>query len=387
MGSSTKLFINNKDQALYQSIEQIEQLVRAKESPFLLVYTNIIKEKYEQFHEELKELSNAKVFYAVKANPHPDIVKLLYELGAGFEVASKDELDLVSSLDIPPSKIVSSNPIKIPIFIESAYNRNVNSFAFDSYTEIEKLSQFAPGTNVYVRLSVSNEGSEWPLDKKFGVDVEDAIALLLEASRKNLKPYGIAFHVGSQCNNSATWVKAIEKSKIVWESVKNKGIELRSINIGGGFPCRYTKRVPSIREIIQAIKRSLKANFSHEQDIEIIAEPGRVLVGEAGILVTTVIGKATRAGQDWLYLDAGVFNGLMEVTGGIKYQFIASRSGVAKKWVLAGPSCDSMDIIAKRVELPELEIGDKIYIIPAGAYTTAYASEFDGFHIPKVYLI
>jgi ornithine decarboxylase len=384
MHSSTKVLISTIHKTSYQIIEQVAS---AKETPFLIMNINVIKESYEQFHEELKELLDAKVFYAVKANPHPDIVKLLYELGAGFEIASKDELDLVSSLDVPPSKIVSSNPVKTPSFIESAYARKVTFFAFDSHAEIEKLSQFAPGTNVYVRLSVSNTGSEWPLDKKFGVDVEDAIVLLLEAGRKNLKPYGIAFHVGSQCSSPATWVNAIEKSRIVWESVKNKGIELRSINIGGGFPCQHTKPVPSITEIIQTIKGSLKANFSHEQDIEIIVEPGRALVGEAGILVTTVIGKATRAGQDWLYLDVGVFNGLMEATGGIKYQFVTSNNGAVKRWVLAGPSCDSMDIITKSVKLPELEIGDKIYVIPAGAYTTAYASEFDGFHIPRAYLV
>ncbi len=116
-------------------------------------------------------------------------------------------------------------------------------------------------------------------------------------------------------------------------------------------------------------------------------EPGRAVVGEAGILATTVIGKAARAGIEWLYLDAGVFNGLMEVTGGIKYRFVASRNGIAKKWVLAGPSCDAMDIISKRVELPKLEIGDKVYVMSAGAYTTAYASRFGGFHIPRTYLM
>jgi len=384
MSSSAKVLIDTAHENVYRIIEQISS---TKETPLLIMNTNVMRNRYEQFREELRELSNARVFYAVKANPHLDIVKLLYELGTGFEIASKDELDIVSSLDVPSSKIISSNPIKIPIFIESAYERSVNSFTFDSHTEIEKLSQLAAGSNVYVRLLVPNTGSEWPLDKKFGVDVEDAVSLLLEARRKNLEPYGIAFHVGSQCSRPATWIKAIEKTKVVWESVKKQGIELRSINIGGGFPCRYTERVPSIREIIQAVKKSLKANFPHEQDIEIIAEPGRALVGEAGILVTTVIGKATRAGQNWLYLDVGVFNGLMEVMGGIKYEFIKSNSGAVKNWVLAGPSCDSMDIITKRVELPEPEIGDKIYIIPAGAYTTAYASEFDGFHIPEVHIL
>jgi ornithine decarboxylase len=169
--------------------------------------------------------------------------------------------------------------------------------------------------------------------------------------------------------------------------VKKQGVDLRAINIGGGFPCRYTEHVPSVREVIHTVKRALKADFSFDQDMEIIAEPGRALVGEAGILATTVIGKARRAGQDWLYLDVGVFNGLMEVMGGIKYRFIKANNGAAKNWVLAGPSCDSMDIIAERVELPEPEIGDRIYVMPAGAYTTAYASNFDGFHIPQVHII
>ena len=384
MHSSTHVLTDINHKTSYQVIEQIASM---KETPLLIMNTNVIKERYEQFREQLKHLFDAEVFYAAKANPHPGIVKLLYELGAGFEIASKDELDLVLNLDVPPSKILSSNPIKTPDFIASAYARKVISFAFDSHTEIEKLAQFAPASNVYVRLSVSNAGSEWPLDRKFGVDVEDAVNLLLEARKRDLEPCGIAFHVGSQCSNPANWVKAIEKSKTVWELAKNKGIKLRLINIGGGFPCNYTKPVPSIIEMIETIKASLKTNFSQEQNIEVIVEPGRAIVGEAGTLVTTVIGKAKRDGQDWLYLDAGVFNGLMEVIGGIEYRFITSKSGPLRKWVLAGPSCDSMDIISNGVELPELEIGDRVYVMPAGAYTTAYASEFDGFHIPGTYLV
>lgn len=384
MPGPAKTMTDTAHEKIYRIVEQISL---TQETPLLIINTSVVRDRYEQFHEGLRELSNTKIFYAVKANPNLDIIKLLYELGTGFEVASKDELEIVSTLDIPPSRIISSNPVKIPAFIESAYESSVNSFTFDSHTEIEKLSRLAAGSSVYVRLLVPNTGSEWPLDRKFGVDVEDAVTLLLEARRRNLKPYGIAFHVGSQCSSPATWIRAIEKTKVVWESVKKQGIELRAINIGGGFPCRYTKHVPSIREILQAVKHTLKMNFSHEQDMEIIAEPGRALVGDAGILVTTVIGKATRAGQDWLYLDAGVFNGLMEVMGGIKYQFIKSNGGTVKNWVLAGPSCDSMDIITERVELPEPEIGDKICIIPAGAYTTAYASSFDGFHIPEIHII
>ena len=142
MPSPAKVFTDTAHENIYRIVEQISS---TKETPLLIMNTSVIRDRYEQFHEELRELSNAKVFYAVKANPHSDIVKLLYELGTGFEVASKGELDIVSRLGVPPSKIISSNPIKIPIFIESAYERSVNSFTFDSHNEIEKLSRLAAG--------------------------------------------------------------------------------------------------------------------------------------------------------------------------------------------------------------------------------------------------
>ena len=370
---------NGKDRA---SKIIIEQILLNKETPVLILSTKIIQSKYQQFCEALPE---AKTYYAVKANPHPDIVKLLYELGAGFEIASEGELDLLLQLEVSPSRIISSNPIKTPSFIKNAYANGINYFVLDSHSEIAKLSQLAPESKVYVRLTVPNESSEWPLDRKFGVEINDAIELLVESKKANLKPYGIAFHVGSQCTNPHAWTNAIEKSKAVWESVKSKGVELKSINIGGGFPCEYTKPISSIVEISQIIKHSLTMNFP--QEIEVLAEPGRALVGEAGTLIATVIGKAIHDGQPWFYLDVGVFNGLMETIGGIKYSMTTSKSGANRKCVLAGPSCDSMDIISEDIELPELDIGDIVIIMSTGAYTTCYASQFDGFRIPDTYII
>ena len=352
-----------------------------KETPFLLLNREVIRQKFEEFRETA---GNARIFYSVKANPHRDVIELLQKLGADFEVSSEKELSLLIKQGISPQRIISSNPVKSNAFIRAAYNVGVKFFAFDSHSELERLSKLAPDSKVYVRLSVSNKDSQWSLSKKFGVEIEESVALLSEAQKRGLQPVGITFHVGSQCIAVESWVRAIRKSKIVWEKAKSQDIELKMLNIGGGFPVRYLEDVPSTTQIMKVIKNEINRNFSPNLDVFI--EPGRALVGEAGVLVTTVIAKAVRNGNKWLYLDVGVFNGLMETIGGICYPVVVSKNGPMSKWTLAGPSCDSFDTISDDVELPEVEVGDKVYIMSAGAYTTAYASSFNGFPIPKTYL-
>ncbi|MFC2058487.1 type III PLP-dependent enzyme [Chloroflexota bacterium] len=360
----------------------IERVVKKKRTPLLVVDRGVVRQKFRELQESI---GNAKICYALKTNSHWRIIELLQELGSDFEISSQGELGLLLRRGIPPQRIISSNPVKTETFIKAAFRAGINLFAFDSYDELEKLARFASGSKVYVRLTVSNDGSQWPLIRKFGVETEDAVALLEEAQKKQLIPYGITFHVGSQCIDPETWVKAIEKSKMVWDSAKDRGIELRMLNLGGGFPINYGDSTLSIGEIAEHVKDTINRLFP--EDIEIFVEPGRVLVGEAGTLVTTVIGKAMRNGEKWLYLDVGVFNGLMESIGGIKYPMTFSRNGSLQPCVLAGPSCDSVDIIQNDILLPELEVGDNVYILSAGAYTTAYASRFDGFTIPQTVLL
>ncbi|MFC1925420.1 type III PLP-dependent enzyme [Chloroflexota bacterium] len=360
----------------------IEAILKTEETPILVVDKRIIKQKYQEF---CSEFSNAKVYFALKANPHPGVVDLLQEIGCDFEISSYGELDLLLRLGIPVQRIISSNPVKNPAFIKAAHESGIEVFTFDSPTEVDKLSSLAPGSKVYARLSVPNEGSEWPLSKKFGVEVEEAAELLVQARNKGLEPYGITFHVGSQNTQAPAWETAIERSRAVWELVAKEGIELQRLNIGGGFPIQYTKPVPSIAEVAGEIKTYLARAFP--QGIGLELAPGRALLGESGILVTSVIGKANRSGEKWLYTDVGVFNGLMETVGGIKYPMLTAKETAKSKWVLAGPTCDSFDVVSTEAELPELEVGDRIYILSAGTYTTAYASEFDGFKIPGVYYI
>ena len=364
------------------SSEAAEKLLQVEKTPLLLVDKGVLRQQSEQLHCELPD---ATIHYALKSNSHRSVAEFFGDLGIGFEISSEGELGLLLDLGISPGNIVSSNPLKAQDFIRAAYSAGVALFAFDSYSEIEKLSKYAPGSGVCVRLSVSNEGSEWPLSGKFGVETEQAVELLVQAKERGLEPRGIAFHVGSQCTCPDTWVKAIEKSRVVWESVESRGIALRLLNIGGGFPIEYTKSVPSASEIADAIKAALRRIFP--DGVELIAEPGRALVGEAGIIVASVIAKADRDGKKWVYLDVGVFNGLMETIGGIRYPVVTENRGMMSQHVLAGPSCDGFDVISPQVELPDLEIGDRVYIMSAGAYTTAYASNFNGFPVPETLLV
>lgn len=359
------------------------RLARTKKTPFLAINKRIVEGKLDQFR---KAMPGYRIFYAVKANDHQRVVKVLQTAGSDFEVASKEELELLLKCGATPQQMISSNPIKSEDFIRAAHAAGVRDFAFDSQAEIGKLARNAPGSRAYVRLAVSNEGSQWPLSRKFGVEADAAVDLLAEAARSDVIPYGITFHVGSQCTSEVSWTNAITASKRVWEDAARRGIRLHMLNIGGGFPISYSDGaiVPTIDHISGVISTALRKNFP--EHIEVWVEPGRALVGDAGILVTTVIAKANRAGQDWLYLDAGVFNGLMEAIGGFRYPMVTHREGPRRKWVVAGPSCDGFDVISNETELPEMEIGDTVYLLSAGAYTTVYASRFNGFPIPSTYL-
>ena len=350
--------------------------------PYLILDKDVVKEKVLSIG---RNIENSKVFYAVKANPDVEVLRFLNDLGIGFEIASEGELKILASLGVDASRIITSNPIKTLKFLQEAVSYGIKYYAFDSKAEVDKMARYAPNAKLYVRLAVSNEGSEWPLSKKFGVEIEEATELLLYAKTKGLNSCGITFHVGSQCNNIYNWNAALDKAKELAEMVRDKGIDISVLNIGGGYPIFYTKKVIDIETIEKRVNAAIQQKFAN--DIEIFIEPGRAIVGDAGIFVSTIVGKAKRGDENWLYIDVGVFNGLMESIGGIRYKYIVGSRAESKRWTIAGPSCDSFDVIDRDVELPEPEIGNLILILSAGAYTISYASEFNGFPIPKTILI
>jgi ornithine decarboxylase len=369
---------------LFKALKYIDS-AEGMDTPVLLLDRDKLREKASLIGSRIE---GSRVFYAVKAHPDLEVLRFFDSLGLGFEIASEGELGILVELGVKPERIITSNPMKSPKFLSMAASYGVSHYAFDSRAEVEKMSELAPGSRVYLRLSVPNEGSEWPLSRKYGVELDQALELLMYARDEGLHPVGITFHVGSQCTNMFNWNNAIYKARQLWEMAASEGMGLSVLNIGGGYPINYTKGVVAIDAIEKNIDSLINDNFPERP--EVFLEPGRSFVGDAGIFVATVIGKAPRLDENWLYMDVGVFNGLMESVGGIRYSYVVEdnrKEAEKKHYVICGPSCDSFDVIDKEVRLPEPDVGDMILILSAGAYTISYASEFNGFSIPRTILI
>lgn len=348
-------------------------------TPFLIVSPDRLRQNARRFREAFP---SADLYYAVKSNPHPDVLAIFAQEKIGFEISSDAELSLARAAGWS-SPLISSNPIKTTDFIRRAMQWGVDAFAVDSPGEVSKIAQHAPGASVYVRLLVDNSGSEWPLARKYGVEPADAVELLTLAADRGLRPTGTTFHVGSQCRLSESWEDALTITAGVWDEIRRRGIELQFLSIGGGFPVRHTREIPSLENIGSVVSYRVAELFPGV--VRVALEPGRALVGDAALLGASVIGKARRGHEQWVYLDVGVFNGLMEAIEGFSYHLMTSSDGPRAAVVLAGPSCDSVDVIGESVELPDLDYGDRVYFLNAGAYTLSYASSFNGWPPPTVH--
>lgn len=358
---------------------------RKYKTPFLLFDLNQIRENYRKIKQSI---NNVDIFYAIKANSHPRILEVLRDEGSSFEVSSLNETKMLLKLGIPTEKIISLNPIKSPQFLKEMQRLGVEMMAYDSKDEIDKIAEFAPKSKVILRIVVNNEGSDWPLTKKFGVDASEALEMFRYAKRKNVEPIGLTFHVGSQCLNKNNWASALYICDDIWNRAKKENVSLSLISLGGGLPIEHTKPIPEIKVIGESINKVLGTNFQTSRDkLTVTIEPGRAMVGDAAIMVSTVVGKARRGNEDWVYLDVGVFNGLMETVENFMYELKTEKGGRSKRTTIGGPSCDSVDIPFKNILLPEVKVGDRVYIINAGAYTTSYAATFNGFNIPETHFV
>jgi ornithine decarboxylase len=320
--------------------------------------------------------------YAVKANPDRRVLKVLVQEGAGFEIASTAELDLLLGLGVPAAEVFYSNPMKSRESIAYAAAKGVEWFVVDSTDELKRVHEVKPDAKQYLRIATPNIGSDWPLSGKFGAGVADAREIVALAAKLGVDLAGVTFHVGSQCRNPENWRVALEKARAVFDAMTRVGLKPRLLNIGGGFPVRHVRPIPSIETIGAVVNEGLKA---FPDDVQVIAEPGRYLVSDAGYFVCRVLGTATRAGKRWMHWDAGLFGGVIESSEGLRYRVRTDRSGPDVAWTVGGPTCDSVDIVMRDEPLPsDLQEGDFVYIQNAGAYTTAYASQFNGFPLPEV---
>jgi ornithine decarboxylase len=362
------------------------------ETPCLIVDLDIIERNFVALRTALPV---ARVFYAVKANPARDVVRRLVKLGSSFDVASPGEIDLVMSAGAKAHQISFGNTIKKERDIKYAFDRGVRLFAFDSEAELQKLARSAPGAQVFCRILTSCDGADWPLSRKFGCEVSMAYELLLKAKRLGLQPIGVSFHVGSQQTRLDQWHTPLAEAAELFSNLKQHGVELTLVNIGGGLPARYRDAIEPVQAYATAIQDAFAAHFGAALP-EIIIEPGRSLVGDSGVIEAEVVLISKKSASEevrWVYLDIGKFGGLAETLDeAIKYRLeILGRRGASGPVIIAGPSCDSADILYEKFQyqLPlSLKVGDKIRIHATGAYTASYSSVgFNGFAPLKTYCI
>jgi ornithine decarboxylase len=365
---------------------------RADDGPCLVVDLEVVRENYLAF---AKALPDTKVFYAVKANPAPEVLSLLASLGSSFDAASVAEIEMVLAAGAGPERISYGNTIKKERDIARAHALGVRLFAVDCIAEVEKTARAAPGARVLCRILSDCTGAEWPLSRKFGCEPAMAADVLEHAHRLGLEAHGVSFHVGSQQRNPQAWDRALASAAAVFRECGERGLTLAMVNLGGGFPTRYLKNVPTVKTYGSAIFRALRRHFGNRIP-ETIIEPGRGLVGNAGIIETEVVLVSRKGENDdvrWVYLDIGRFGGLAETLDeSIRYPIRTARDGDEMvPCVLAGPTCDSVDVMYEKqpYALPiSLEIGDKLLIEGTGAYTATYASvAFNGFPPLKTYHI
>lgn len=331
-------------------------------------------------------LGTAHIHYAVKANPAPEVLSRLAAMGSGFDAASRVEIQMCLDAGAAPSHISFGNTVKKPSDIAFAHSVGVDVFAADASEELDKIADHAPGAQVYIRLLVEASGADWPLTRKFGTTKANALSLMAHARALGLRPVGLSFHVGSQTRDPAMWAPVLDGIANVWSAAHDAGFTLDLLNIGGGFPAFYGDDIPHPTAYAAKVMELVHARFGDVP--RIMAEPGRSMVAEAGMIAAEVLLVSRKSPDDlhrWVYLDIGKFSGLAETMDeAIRYQFATDRDHeVMGPCILAGPSCDSADVLYEKrpVALPlGLKSGDRIWIRNCGAYTTTYASiGFNGF--------
>jgi ornithine decarboxylase len=351
-------------------------------TPCLVLDLDVVAQNYAALRAALPA---AVIYYAVKANPAPEILRLLVGQGSSFDAASLPEIEACLAAGARAEHISYGNTVKKPSAIAAAHAHGVPLFAFDSIEELEKIARHAPGAKVYCRLAVNNAGADWPLSKKFGTTLARAKELMLMAPQLGLVAHGLSFHVGSQQTSTSAYEMAIAEVAMLFTDLKARGLELKMLNLGGGFPIRYRDDVPDADAFGTAIMTTMIKHFGNDLP-QMLIEPGRAMVGNAGVVASEVVLVCRRMEEDarrWVYLDIGRYGGLAETEGeAIRYR-ITAGNGAMGPVVLAGPSCDGVDIMYEKTQyqLPlDLAAGERVLIHDAGAYVTSYASQnFNGF--------
>ncbi|MBS0619238.1 MAG: type III PLP-dependent enzyme [Spirochaetes bacterium] len=357
------------------------------ETPILFMDRTRVRDNYRELK---KALPPFRVAYAIKSNSHPEIIEILKKEGAHFETASIAEIEKLLALGVSAGEIILSNPVKAPEAIRRALEHGVTIQSFDSVEELEKFKPYAQSSTALthrirpqLRIVVPNEGSMWPLSGKFGADEELWPAIFEYMKTHEIPLDGITFHPGSQCETIAGWDSALYLTWRCIEISREYGLNPTTINIGGGLPVDLGRKIPTAAQVGKVVLRHLKEwERKGFKPADLIVEPGRFISGSAGVLASRVVGVARRE-KTWAFLDCGVFTGMMETIDGITYPMLFSGTGEKERVMLCGPSCDSVDKMYE-AKIPHPKPGDVILFLSAGAYTSVYASDFNGFLGPRI---
>ncbi|MDE2311591.1 MAG: type III PLP-dependent enzyme [Patescibacteria group bacterium] len=378
----------------------LQELAAKHGTPLFVIDHQVLRDNFKEFREKLPDV---QPYFAVKANSHPDIIKTMFDLGSSFDVASIYEFKLVHEhikdwpekkrQDFIWDKIIYANTIK-PAKVLAKLDQYKILVTFDNLEELKKIKQHAPNVGLVLRIRVPNTGSMVELSSKFGAHPGEAADLIAEAANLGLNVEGISFHVGSQCNNFDNYIQALNFASSIFKEAQLRNIEIgflrdgkriKVLDIGGGFPVKYTPDVKSFALLAKKLNSEIKRSFKKD-DIQVIAEPGRFMVATACTLVTKIIGKSIRDGKTCYYLDDGVYHTFSgQVYDHQHYPLHAFKDGDLKVCATFGPTCDAFDTISLADELPEdLQIDDLLYAENIGAYTLASATDFNGFPEARV---
>lgn len=355
------------------SMKEAQRLREMYGTPILVASRRRIEEKFQIFRDYLPQI---EPYYAVKANPHPEILKIVLSCNAYFDICSNAEIDLVKEFEVPGENLIHTHPIKKEQDIRYALERGVKWFVFDNEYELHKFRFCAGQVNLLMRISFPNPDCVVNLSYKFGIPPEQAVDLALKAREMGLDVKGLCFHVGSQSLNPYKYVDAIIECRRIFNLLALKGLCLEVLDIGGGFPVEYVENIVPLRNFFEPVADAVERFFSN---VRVVAEPGRFIVGDAVDLVLTVIGKSNRNNVWWYYVDDGLYGSFSgKVFDHCDYPLLTDQEGPREQCIVAGPTCDSFDIIYQNSTLPRLEIGDMLVIPSMGAYTNCSATSFNG---------
>jgi ornithine decarboxylase len=362
-------------------------------TPYMLTNLAVVRANAKEFQ---RLLPGTKIYYAVKCFSDIEVIKELDKSVDGYDVASVEEVRKLHNLGIKSSRLIFSNPVKSEQALAAAHRLGVKKFAYQSHNELVKIKKHIKKPEVYLRIKVPDKTSVLSFSNKFGCDPEQALELLLKARDLGLTPIGVTFHVGSQAKVTNVWEKAIKQAASIIQQAEDHGLKLSLLNIGGGFPAHYGSEDPTLPETLSVVRSALAKNVP-KNTMTIVAEPGRYMVADSSVIITSIIGVEERGDKTWLYLDIGTFQAFIEIfeLGYFPYpvysvDHLYRRLPISnvQKYVLTGPSCDSYDTMATDVILPaDLAIGNKLLIDKTGAYTIVYGSNFNGFKVPRRHFV